>query len=86
MPYHKNKQQAFQAAEQGLKEAKDVYREIDVDSADYGHQIKQLKNEVNEALQQIENALEVSSETQRKRLRQYQDDLHSISQEVDHTE
>lgn len=86
MPYHKDKQQAFQAAEQGFIEAQDIYNEIVVDSKDYGQQLKHLKNEVNEALQQIENALEVASETQRKRLRQYQNALESIIQELNETD
>ena len=68
MPYHKNKQQAFQAAQQGVEDVEELYYEIVQDSASYGHQLKHLKNEVNEAYQQIENALEVASEKQRAQL------------------
>jgi flagellar biosynthesis chaperone FliJ len=82
MPYHKDKQQAFQAAQQGVKDTQDLYNEIVQDSASYGHQLKHLKNEVNEAYQQIENALEVASETQRYQLEQFQSDLKSIVDEV----
>lgn len=82
MPYHKNKQQAFQAAQQGVEEARDLYSEIVRDSASYGHQLKHLKNEVNEAYQQIENALEVASEYQRAQLNQFRQDLQSIVEEV----
>ncbi len=82
MPYHKNKQQAFQAAQQGVTEAQDVYEKIVKDSADYGQQLKHLKQEVNEAFAQIENALENASEKQRKRLEQYREDLSAIVEEV----
>ncbi|CEG27384.1 hypothetical protein [Bacillus sp. B-jedd] len=82
MPYHKNKQQAFQAAQQGVEEARELYSEIIRDSASYGYQLKHLKNEVNEAYQQIENALEVASEHQRSQLEKFQHDLKSIVEEV----
>ncbi|MBA4538572.1 hypothetical protein H1Z61_15905 [Bacillus aquiflavi] len=82
MPYYKDKQQAFQAAQQGVEEAKGFFHDIVKDSAAYGHQLKHLKNEVNEAYEQIENALEVASETQRIRLKQFQQDLQAIVNEV----
>lgn len=82
MPYHKNNQQAFQAAQQGVEEARELYSEIVRDSASYGHQLKHLKNEVNEAYQQIENALEVASEHQRSQLEKFQQDLKSMVEEV----
>lgn len=82
MPYHKNKQQAYQAAQQGFEEVQDFYHEIVQDSASYGHQLKHLKNEVNEAYQQIENALEVASETQKSQLERFMGDLQQIVEEV----
>ncbi|WP_099355276.1 hypothetical protein [Fredinandcohnia onubensis] len=82
MPYHKDKQQAFQAAQQGTEEAKDVYANIVSNDPDYGAHLKRLKNEVNEAYQQIENALEVASEHQKAQLEQFQSDLQSIMNEV----
>jgi flagellar biosynthesis chaperone FliJ len=82
MPYHKDKQQAFQAAQQGYTEASGLYNEIVRDSASYGHQLKHLENEVNEAFAQIENALETASEHQRGQLEQFQRDLSKIIQEV----
>ena len=85
MPYHKNKQQAFQAAQQGVEDVEELYHEIVHDSSSYGHQLKHLKNEVNEAYQQIENALEVASENQRAQLEQFQTDLQSIVNEVNET-
>ncbi|WP_102275664.1 hypothetical protein [Cytobacillus massiliigabonensis] len=82
MPYHKNKQQAFQAAQQGVEDAEELYHEIIRDTASYGHQLKHLKQEVNEAYEQIENALEVASETQRAQLEKFQQDLSMMVQEV----
>ena len=85
MPYHKNKQQAFQAAQQGVEDVEELYYEIVQDSASYGHQLKHLKHEVNEAYQQIENALEVASEKQRAQLEQFQTDLQGIVNDVNDT-
>lgn len=82
MPYHKNKQQAFQAAQQGVEDAQELYYEIVRDSASYGHQLQHLKEEVNEAYQQIENALEVASEHQRVQLEQFQQDLEKMVNEL----
>ncbi len=81
-PYNKNKQQAFQAAQQGYENAQGLYETIVTDSASYGHQLKHLKDEVNEAYQQIENALEVASEHQRAQLERFQMDLKNMVSEV----
>lgn len=86
MPYHKDKHLAFQAAQQGVEEAKGFFQDIVQDSASYGHQLKHLKKEVNEAYEQIENALEVASEAQRNRLRTFQEDLQDIVSEVNKME
>nr|WP_295974486.1 hypothetical protein [uncultured Bacillus sp.] len=85
MPYHKNKQQAFQAAQQGVEDAEEIFYEIVQDSASYGHQLKHLKQEVNEAFQQIENAMEVATEHQRVQLQQFQNDLRKMVDEVNST-
>lgn len=82
MPYHKNKQQAFQAAQQGMKQLDDVYSQLVRDSANYGQQLKHLKNEVNETYQQIENAMEVASETQRQQLEKFRSDIEQIVNDV----
>ena len=82
MPYHKNKQQAFQAAQQGVEDAQGLYSDIVRDTQSYGHQLKHLQNEVNEAYEQIENALEVASEHQRAQLEQFRSDLESMVTEV----
>jgi hypothetical protein len=83
VPYHKDTQQAYQAAQQGAQQAIDVYENlVPDDNPNYGNQLKHLKHEVNEAYQQITNALEISSETQRKRLEQFQHDLQQMVTEV----
>ncbi|CAH2715999.1 hypothetical protein BACCIP111895_03183 [Neobacillus rhizosphaerae] len=85
-PYNKDKQQAFQAAQQGYEEAQGLFETIVSDSASYGHQLKHLKNEVNEAYQQIANAFEVASEHQRSQLERFQQDLKNMVTEVNMTE
>ncbi|WP_335868955.1 hypothetical protein [Bacillus sp. 2205SS5-2] len=82
MPYHKDKQQAFQAAQQGFVEAQNAVNELVLDGSSYGQQLSHLKTEVNEAYQQIENALEVASEHQRGQLEQFKADLGSILTDV----
>lgn len=82
MPYHSNKQEAFQDAQRNLFETQNLYQDIIKDSANYGHQLKHLKQEINETYQQIENALEVASEHQRQQLESFQRDLKSIVDEV----
>jgi flagellar biosynthesis chaperone FliJ len=85
-PYNKDKQEAFQAAQQGYEEAQGLFETIVNDSASYGHQLKHLKDEVNEAYQQIENALEVASEHQRAQLERFQQALQGMVAEVNQTE
>ncbi|WP_226658218.1 hypothetical protein [Pseudalkalibacillus hwajinpoensis] len=82
MPYHKNKQQSFQAAQQGYEQAIDAKNEIVVSSSGYGKDLKHLQQEVGEAKQQIENALVNASEHQRAQLLQFQQDLQSIEAEM----
>lgn len=82
MPYHKNKQQAFQAAQQGFTDVQNSINELVLDGGSYGSQLSHLKNEVNEAYQQIENALEVASDTQKEQLQKIETDLESIVNEV----
>lgn len=86
MPYHKNKQQAFQAAQQSMEDAEELYSQIAEDGANYGHQLGHLKQEINEAYEQIQNALEVASEHQRAQLEKFQQDLISIVNEVNQYE
>lgn len=86
MPYNKNKQQAFQAAQQGVDHAVDIYKDLVRNDPDYGHHLKDLKDEVNEAFQQIDNALEVASESQLDQLHKFKSDLQSIVSNVDFDE
>jgi len=86
MPYNKNKQQAFQAAQQGIDHAVDIYKDLVRNDPDYGHHLKDLKNEVNEAFQQIDNALEVASESQLDQLHKFKNDLQSIVSNVNFEE
>ncbi|RDI45832.1 hypothetical protein [Falsibacillus pallidus] len=82
MPYHKDKQQAFQDAQKSFDQAQLASNMIVKDSGSYGAQLSHLKNEVNEAFQQIENAMEVASEHQKAQLQRFQSDLQGLVQEV----
>jgi hypothetical protein len=82
MAYHKAKQEAFQAAQKATMEAKEWHDHLVRDQADYGHQLSHLKQEVNEAFEQINNALEVASEKQREQLEKFRNDLQAIVDEV----
>ncbi|PQZ57170.1 MULTISPECIES: hypothetical protein [Bacillus] len=86
MPYHKDKQQAFQAAEQGFVQAENTFNNIVKNDPNYGHDLKELRQEVQEAYEQIQNALEVASETQRPQLEQYESNLQNIMRNVDQIE
>ncbi len=86
MPYHKDKQQSFQAAQQSLDDALDAYYDVIKTDANYGHELKHLQQEVNEAYEQINNALEVATETQRAQLEKFQRDLQKIIEEMNDEE
>ncbi|CAH2466676.1 MULTISPECIES: hypothetical protein [Bacillus] len=86
MPYHKDKQQAFQAAQQGVTQAENTFNNIVKNDPNYGHDLKELRQEVQEAYEQIQNALEVASETQRPQLEQYENNLQNIMRNVDQLE
>ncbi|KGX83835.1 hypothetical protein [Pontibacillus marinus] len=85
MPHHKNKQQAFQAAQQGYEQAEKANKQrIEaINRADYGKELGHLTQEVNEAYQQIDKALGVASEHQEKQLKQYQEKLNQIMSEIE---
>lgn len=82
MPYNKDKQQAFQAAQQGYDQAIDASNEIVVNSSEYGKDLHHLQQEVGEAMSQIESALVNASEHQRQQLLKFQEDLQSIQAEM----
>ena len=86
MPYHKDKQQAFQAAQQGVTQAENAFNNIVKNDPNYGHDLKELRQEVQEAYEQIQYALEVASETQRPQLEQYENNLQNIMRNVDRLE
>ncbi|MBY7121568.1 hypothetical protein ILS93_05520 [Bacillus sp. 16GRE42] len=86
MPYHKDKQQAFQAAQQGVTQAEHAFNNIVKNDPNYGQDLKELRQEVQEAYEQIQNALEVASETQRPQLEQYENNLQNIIRNVDQLE
>ena len=82
LPYHQDPQQAFQQAQEGTKDVIDVFENMDASGNSYGHQLKHLQTEINEAYQQIENAMEVATEHQRVQLQKFQNDLRSIVEQV----
>ncbi|WLR59851.1 hypothetical protein [Guptibacillus hwajinpoensis] len=82
MPYNKDKQQSFQAAQQGYEQAVDAKKEVVVSSSGYGKDLKHLHQEVGEAKEQIESALMSATEHQRAQLLQFQQDLQSIEAEM----
>ncbi|KPU55874.1 hypothetical protein [Bacillus wiedmannii] len=86
MPYHKDKQQAFQAAQQGVTQAEHAFNNIVKNDPNYGHDLKELRQEVQQAYEQIQNALEVASETQRPQLEKYENNLQNIMRNVDQLE
>ena len=82
IPYHENKQQAFQDAQEAAKDVKDILQKLDENGNAYGAQLKHLKSGIIEAYQQIDNALEVASEHQRHQLEQYKQELQNIMNEM----
>lgn len=75
-----DKQQAFQAAQQGYQQAKDI--DVNPGSENYGSEMKKLKQEINEAYTQIDHALEVASEHQRLELEKFRADLDQMSANI----
>lgn len=86
MPYHKDKHIAFMHAQEGFRQAQEAHGELVRDSADFGRQLSHLKQEVNEAYQQIENALETAGEIQRDKLEKFKADLAAIVEDVNQFE
>lgn len=82
IPYHEDKQQAFQDAQEATKDVKDILQKLDQGGRAYGAQAKHLKTGIIEAYQQIDNALEVASEHQRHQLQQYKQELQSIMNDM----
>lgn len=83
MPYHKDKQQAYQAVQQGIKQVADSYSSVENDGPNVGAELKHLRKEVEETYQQIQNALETASDTQRLQLEKYEQDVYTIMNRID---
>lgn len=77
-----DKRRTFWEAQQGHKQALDAFQSIQVNEADYGSELKHVKQEVNEAYQQIQTALSSASEHQRVQLERFEQDLQSIIREI----
>ncbi|WP_026674127.1 hypothetical protein [Alkalihalobacterium bogoriense] len=82
MPYHKDKQQAFQAAQQAVVQAEEATAVIDDSPNDIGHHTKTAMQEIDEAEQQVLKALTVASEHQKEQLHQYQQQLEQLKNKV----
>ncbi len=82
MPYHKDKQQAFQAAQQAVAQAHDAAKVMDVNSGEYGHHVKRLQEEIGEAEQIILKALTNCTEHQHEQLTQFQQEIDSLKQQI----
>ncbi|MBY6035943.1 hypothetical protein KUV80_04740 [Fictibacillus nanhaiensis] len=78
MPYHKDKQQAYQAAEQGYHYAVEVSKKLNSSDSEYGVNYSHFMTENEKARQQIENALETASEHQHSQLKDYLNDLEQL--------
>ncbi|KZE65998.1 hypothetical protein AWM68_06355 [Fictibacillus phosphorivorans] len=78
MPYYKDKQQAYQAAEQGYHHTIDVSKKLDSTSSEYGVYYSHFMTENEKACQQIENALETASEHQQPQLKNYLNELQQL--------
>ena len=85
MPYHKNKVQAFQSAQNGVRKAVDVHKNLESMRHDpqFGHEVRHLWEEINEAYQQVENAYEVASEHQKDQLDDYRNTLDKMVSDLD---
>ncbi len=78
MPYNKNKQQAFQAAQQAYVQAEQVTSNLQPHDEDFGHHLKQAEREVREAGLMIQKALVNASEHQRNELEKYESQLETL--------
>ncbi|MFD1018303.1 hypothetical protein [Thalassobacillus hwangdonensis] len=80
MSYYQNKQEAFQHASNKMKQVEDSAAHVleSIHEADYGTELAHLQEEINQAYQQVEKALTVSSEHQEKQLQSYKAQLDKI--------
>lgn len=80
------KQIAFQEAEKAFFEAKEAIANLDPSSSDFGHRFKCAQQETIEAETQIDRALEFASETQRKRLYSYREQVDKLKHQLELSE
>lgn len=82
VPYHKNKRQAFEHAQQAYSELQEAFHQLDPDSPEFGHQVKLADEEINEASQIINKAYTVASEHQKRQLDLFSEELAQRKQEL----
>ncbi len=75
MPYIKNKQQAFQAAQQAFIQAENLTNNLQSTDEDFGHHLKQAQQEINEAKQMLQKALRNATDQQRNELQKFDSQL-----------
>lgn len=77
-----DKRRTFQKAQEGHNQAMDVYESVQFEGSEYGSELNHLKQEVNEAYQQIQTAFVSASEHQRVQLAKFEQDLQGIVNEI----
>lgn len=82
MPYKKDKQQAYQAAEQAFVQAQEATADVQPTESNYAFLRSRAIREIEEAEQQILKALTVSSERQHRQLDEYQQQLIELKQQL----
>ncbi|UTR10727.1 hypothetical protein MM300_23255 [Evansella sp. LMS18] len=82
MPYNKNKQQAFQSAQQAYVQFQEALENLHSEDADYGHQQKLVEQELDEAFQAIQKAHATATEHQKKQLEVFTKDMHRYKQQM----
>lgn len=78
-----DKQIAFQRAEKAFLEAQKAVLNIDYQRPDFAQNVKRAQKEAAEAEAQITKALSYASETQRKRLKQYEQELAWLKDQIE---
>ncbi|SDZ43301.1 hypothetical protein SAMN05421736_112149 [Evansella caseinilytica] len=82
MPYHKNKRQAFEAAQQAYTQLQEAFLHLHEEDADYGHHHKMAEQELDEAIQVIRKAQVTASEHQKKQLDMYSREVERYKQQL----
>lgn len=82
MPYKKDKQQAYQAAEQAFVEAQEATADVKPTESNYAVLKSRAIREIEEAEQQISKALTVASERQHRQLDEYDQQLNELKQQL----